>query len=326
MSISKITKRNGVWHYYRSVNGKRFRKSLGTSNKQSAILRQRKLDADIDAGLDGTKKYLLADVADEYFNAMKAVKSQTYSKRLKIHFNQIKSHLGDINIDDIRPSHINQFINDRLASGAAKKTVRCDVSELRRLFLYAIGERMTGWNPVDVPTVARPKNEVETPRIVVPHNIMVQIFEQALKLGLKHDVMYWKIIYYTGLRPADAGTLTPDKIQYEGTTQKKTGFPVALFMHPEIEQYGNDIYNAAETEWNHRRESRKNLKMCAEAVGWDNNIDLHTLRHCFATRLQELGLSAEDIKIMTGHSTSQMVANYSHPRYDYVRETLKGLS
>lgn len=53
--------------------------------------------------------------------------------------------------------------------------------------------------------------------------------------------------------------------------------------------------------------------------------NLYTSMHTFATRLFELGLSSEDIKIVIGHSTSVMTSNYTHPRMEYIIKIINKL-
>ena len=186
---------------------------------------------------------------------------------------------------------------------------------------------MASENPINNPAVVLPRQKQKYPRTIVPHETMVQIFDRGEEMGFFHDVIYWKLLYYTGLRSGDGGELKKSDMTHEGTgavTQQKTGFKAAIFMHPEVERYGDAIFGLAPDE-KKRDRSRRRLKKVAKAVGWKHRIDLHTFRHCFTTRMQETGLSAEDIKILTGHTTSSMVATYSHPRYDYIKEKIREL-
>ena len=58
---------------------------------------------------------------------------------------------------------------------------------------------------------------------------------------------------------------------------------------------------------------RGRLQSNLEELGYPlKKWNLHSLRHSFSTNLQELGLGPEDIKNLTGHSTSKMASKYAH--------------
>ena len=354
--MSKIIKRCDYWNYSSGSRATRIRLSLKTGNKKIAESRQGKLDLMLSYGTHGMKhqmaanKYLdhiidnflvsgdtelivngfnklsLANVADEYGELCHDTKSSSWSKRIGQHLHRIVDYYGDILLVDLKPQDINRMIKKRTMSGFAPSTINDEIAILNSLYKYSVGCQYIMYNPVDTPAIMRPKNVWVNPRIAPTHEIMHKIFSAGEKEGLYEDVIYWKLICYTGLRPGDAGNLTKDKIINEGTVQKKTGFRAALFMHHEVLQYGDAIYNLKPEDKPHRETSRRRLQRIAKALGWPERIDLHCLRHYFATRMSELGLSAEDLKILTGHTSSKMVTNYSHPRYDYIKSVIKELN
>lgn len=354
--MSTLKKRGDSWYYFRGSRNTRVRLSLKTSNKKIAEIRENKLNlmmsmgthgmnhgvaaqkyldyiienydvsADTESIVNGFNKLSLKKIAEEYRELCNDTKSASWSRRIGHHLNRITDYFGDVLMPDIKPPDINRMLKKRSADNFAPSTINDEIAILNSLYKYAVGCQYIMYNPVDTPAVIRPKNVWVNPRSAPTHEIMQSIFEEAEKEGLYEDVIFWKLICYTGLRPGDAGNLTKDKIINEGTVQKKTGFRAALFMHPEIEQYGDAIYNLKPKEKPHRAKSRGRLQRIAKSLKWNKHIDLHCLRHYFATRMSELGLSAEDLKILTGHTSSKMVTNYAHPRYDYIKSVIKELN
>jgi|19_taG_2_1085344.scaffolds.fasta_scaffold00950_22 integrase len=354
--MSKIVKRGEAWHFISGSGATRIRLSLKTGNKKIAEIRENKLNLMMSYGTHGIKTQVAAQrylehiivnydvssdtefiangynklsmkkIANEYRALCNDTKSSAWSRRIGHHLNRILNYFGDVLMPDIKPPDINNMIKQRTRDGFAPSTMNDEIAILNSLYKYAVGCQYIMYNPVDTPAIIRPKNVWVNPRSAPTHEIMQSIFRAGEKEGLYEDVIFWKLICYTGLRPGDAGNLTKDKIINEGTVQKKTGFRAALFLHPEIEQYGDAIYNLKPKEKPHRAKSRGHLQRIAKSLKWDKHIDLHCLRHYFATRMSELGLSAEDLKILTGHTSSKMVTNYAHPRYDYIKSVIKELN
>ena len=326
--MSYIQKRGSIWYYYTGSRPQVVR-TLKTTSKKVALRLKDDLDYTMITGSFGLKKKIsmkISKLLQEFYESVAELKSATWKKRMFQFNNAINPFMGKDSIASLTPKRINKYIQYRLDLGRATKTVHDEVAYLKRVFEYGKNEGYITVNPVAKETVVMPDKAPEKPRDSISHSVMQSIFEKASELGFHDDVIYWKLLYYTGLRAGDGGTLTKDKIHNGGIRQKKTGFNVALFMHPEIEQYGDAIYNIAPTK-KVRRQSRITLQRIAKEVSYNEYICLHSLRHSFTTRCQtELGMSVEDNKIFTGHSTSNTVVNYSHPKFDAIKDRLSQLA
>jgi integrase len=304
-------------------------RTLKTTSKKVATKLKDEIDFTMVSGSFGLKKNIsmkISQLLQEFYESVAKLKSDSWKTRMHQFNNAIIEFMGKDSLTSLTPKRINKYIQYRLELGRATKTVHDEVAHLKRVFDYGKNEGYISINPVKKETVVMPTKAPETPRDSISHSVMQSIFEKASELGFYDDVIYWKLLYYTGLRAGDGGMLTKEKIHNGGIKQAKTGFNVALFMHPEIEQYGDAIYNVA-PEKKRRNQSRGRLQKVAKLVGYDEYVCLHSLRHSFTTRCQtELGMSVEDIKIFTGHSTSNMVVNYSHPKFDAIKDRLSQLA
>jgi site-specific recombinase XerD len=64
---------------------------------------------------------------------------------------------------------------------------------------------------------------------------------------------------------------------------------------------------------------RHAIKRAAVAAGIPKKVTLHTLRHCFATHLLELGNSTEVIQHVLGHASVRTTRHYAHVRAEFLR-------
>jgi len=64
---------------------------------------------------------------------------------------------------------------------------------------------------------------------------------------------------------------------------------------------------------------RKALHRAAQAARLKKKVTLHTLRHCFATHLLELGNDMEVIQHVLGHASVRTTRRYAHVRAEFLR-------
>ena len=66
----------------------------------------------------------------------------------------------------------------------------------------------------------------------------------------------------------------------------------------------------------------KNFKRAVRATGLNNNIHFHTLRHSFASRLAQKGVSLFVIKELLGHEDIKTTQIYSHLQTENLTEAI----
>jgi site-specific recombinase XerD len=64
---------------------------------------------------------------------------------------------------------------------------------------------------------------------------------------------------------------------------------------------------------------RRALRRAAQAARITKKVTLHTLRHCFATHLLELGHDTEVIQHVLGHASVRTTRRYTHVRAEFLR-------
>jgi len=67
------------------------------------------------------------------------------------------------------------------------------------------------------------------------------------------------------------------------------------------------------------------LKRCVRAAGLRADIDLHTLRHTFASHAQRRGVSATELRDLLGHSSIRQTNIYTHSLDEDLRRAVEAV-
>jgi|DEB0MinimDraft_10_1074344.scaffolds.fasta_scaffold02160_11 integrase len=306
-----ITKRSNGYYYFiygSNEKGNRVRKSLKTTNKKIAEKLGAALYTEIMLQENGiaTSSLNVAELYKEYYNLeILPKKTKAWADRVKIVMNHLIEYMGTKQIKNVRLIDINKYINNRL-SVVAGTTVKKELSIIKKMFEYAHNNTYISSNPTIAATIGDVKSKDG-------ENIPKDVWEKLMRLNIpRRDRIFWNILYYTGLRAVDAGTLKKEDVENGVVNQKKTDRDVGIYLHPKLIEYGNEIYEIYIHKGD-RDKSRELLQKKLEGMGYPlKKWNLHSLRHSFTTNLQELGLGLEDIKNLTGHSTSKMASKYAH--------------
>jgi integrase len=284
--------------------------SLKTSDKALAQARQKELDRRryINKYFE-RKEIRLSELIGEYLNVLRSIKSASWHLRQECSAKAILSIVPDLYVHEIKLSHVYDFIQKR---NRAPMTIVNDMGFFKRLFEYAVKSNYLEKNVV---------NDAEIPKRTWKQGTAFdeKIIKEIFKRAKKEDLIFYLILYYSGLRPSDAGTLEPGYLKngFIVRTMQKTQLPVPVPLHPKLKNL--DIFNVMPTR-NKRDQSGRRLKKILEELGVEGS--LKSFRHTFVTRLFEKGLSTEDIRIITGHTAASTTAIYTHPRLQYIKQVL----
>jgi len=307
--LSRIFKRpdSPNWYY---TNGSRSdrKRSTGTSSKKTAKLLQAKWDEEAILLKHNviSHKISLKDASIQYKELIEGKVGRSY-------YNKVIFITGKFSDDrmmhEITVNDIDQFINSRKVS---PKTIRDNVSLLHKWFEWGRKRNYCAINPVDgaiLPPLVKSKirNDLNPDDVMDAINSTVRT----------DDKMFWSILYYTGLRALDGGTLTKDNISKgkDGKPiidliQGKTKRRVIIPLHHAL--IGKDIYNVM-TTYSKYSKSRVRLK------NFIPESDLHSLRHTFASQLSKFGATNYEVKYMLGHKSNDITTEYIHHSIDRLR-------
>jgi integrase len=173
----------------------------------------------------------------------------------------------------------------------------------------------------------KPGTKVLKEFIYISDEILDQVIDGSDSLL---DRIYWTILRYTGLNPVDVSSLTSEAIlgdnggRYIDGKRTKSKVSVRIPLHSKIEalieEHGVQCFGVYKKSKNLRDGSTKRFKK-AVYVASDGKIEtsLGSLRHTFATNLFNQGYSLDEIKLITGHTTTKLLAKTYVKEADQVR-------
>jgi len=259
--------------------------------------------------------------------------------------------LGDkstMPVNGITPSHIQNFMDERIRAGAAPKTAIVDIKTLSTALNHAEALMLILKNPAKA--IELPKN-VSSERAVFAHEQVIKIIATVEQFkGKPLEFIYdWKTLillgYYTGARLSDCVQLKFRNIDFKKSIitycQQKTGKEVRIPIHVDLYAHINDLINLRDgdlpdfaddylcgtlsgkgTGGKHGL-STTFLQILKKAGIESNTIQgkgkrkfncltFHSLRHSFNTNLCSAGIHQEVRMKLTGHSSAAMNARYTH--------------
>lgn len=347
-----VRKRGKNYYYYfdgKQLNGKRnkIEKSAKTSEKEKALIMLEKAielyyDSDLD-DLDLDIPILTFSEAKEKFineYCLSKIKPNTainYISTLTktVGINDLDKYL----LKDIRPKHLQIFINNLADLGYRKTTLRTKIRGLSSMFTYFIDLGYINDNPchrVKIPTYAREqeKNIALTSKEV---DIILRRFYDTewflpLMLGLYTGMrrceccgLRWKnvdlvrgIIY---VRESLIYNLNKEWVISTPKTKssiRDINIPLPLYKALQWQIERNRLNGIDITPDTHvlvkdngRFITESNMKYMARIINQELGIKFgfHKLRHTYATILIERGANISDVSALLGHSNTSITLN-----------------
>lgn len=141
--------------------------------------------------------------------------------------------------------------------------------------------------------------------LVLPTKQELQAF--LAPTGDTHTDTLIRLLYVTGLRIAEALSLTPQQVQTKFTIHGKGGKPRLIMCDPTtvqmvraIETNRPKVFNLTQRSIQRKFHDR------------NPNITPHTLRHLFATTMLEVGTDIRVVQSLLGHSSISTTQRYTH--------------
>ena len=246
----------------------------------------------------------------------------------------LETHLlprfGDRPLDSLTPEDGLAYIAARQAKHAAPATIRKEWGVLMRILNLAVDFEKLDRNRlkrVELPTPGRRERVATNEELQAIQNKVANRKPYKI-LGKVYDpAEFWRIVLvalHTGLRQAkileidrswlrqrDDGwwlILPPARTQYKGTPRElPLNYTAYRALRPNVAAMEGPIFRT----WSADAFGHQWHRFCTEAKVQD--LHFHDLRHTFATRLQNLGVSLEVRSALLGHTTKAvMTTQYSH--------------
>ena len=288
---------------------------------------------------------------DEYLNLIKNSRSKSYYISVNISFDHLADFLSNqFSINSIQAKDIENFLIH--IQKKVKKGYRVYYRTLKAAFNKAVE-----WGYVNVnhfQKVKLPKKQQVNPAFM--NCDQVTLICEKIESGVVKDIAIFG--FYTGMRLNEIINLTWRNVDLEAriitvgdesfTTkgrnqrhipiceevletlekqekQKVRGTPsciLPLKRGGEVFEYVFCKKDGSKYCGNYV--SRK-FKNACKAVGIDQSIHFHSLRHSFASNLVQKGVPLYTIKELLGHSSISTTEIYSHLNLDSLREAIKKL-
>lgn len=345
-SVSRLgPRRYRAWAEHRA-DGKRLRTTKTFTTAAAAKTWIRETEDDLRAVPSATPVYTIAHLADRWLAAKEhEIRPTTHAAYSTIINRLIRPQLGDILASDLRPFHVQAWIDDQIAAGTGRVSVLHATKRLSTILDHAVRLELIPTNPVKA--VDRPKQP--PPRQAVLSRDELTRFLAAAESD--HFYPLWHILALAGLRRGEAFALRWQDVDFH---QRQIHVRQSLTVHKaqlRIEQPKTaagrrtiavpDALIAALRQHKDRQAFHaaklgelwldRDLVICTETGSLHNPancydhfaaiirraevppIRLHDLRHTFASHLINAGIPLPIVASQLGHASPAITMSvYAH--------------
>ncbi len=330
------------------MHGKRIQESTGSTSKTVAKEYEKRRKAELEraaVGLPTEQKANRIRSVSEVVKPYLAGYGLNHRPQSVLFANgrlaQVERILGGVLLSDLTEGRIRDYIRQRQGDGVAGRTVNMELGELSR----AIGQP---WSLL-WPKVRKLEERKDVGRALSPEE------QERLLAGLEqrhtpHLQTLIPLLLVTGMRAGEALSLTWAQVDLMGKTitvgraktSSGTGRTIPInddlariltthwqwFTH----RFGQPHPDHCLFPWGKPLPSDPTRHATDITWGWDQlrkgtgvRCRIHDLRHTFATRLAENGVSESTMLALMGHMSRSMLERYSHIRMAAKREAIAGV-
>lgn len=213
--------------------------------------------------------------------------------------------MGDRDINGLHFDHVQGYIDERLKEGAARTTVRKELSTLSRALDHA---ELRGMRPRGSPS---PIPKFRAKYVPKTRHLSTDEFRK-LWPQLSFDRKFWLLLAaYSGGRFSEIERLTWEnvdkgmtRLQLPGTKTNKARrwVPIATVLKLALEELGRGAGRIVKPWANVRRD----LAVACRKAGIDK-VTPNDLRRTFASWMKNAGVDSKVVANLLGHSTTRMV-------------------
>lgn len=327
-------RKHGIYYYYwRDSNGKQKAKSLTVRRKRQAQKLKEKLDmeyAEKRLGVSPKKSAEITEYLDQYLKWSYEAKSKNWARREKSiikHWKKFFADRPETYLEEINLESVKKYYKSR-KNEVSGKTLGMEIGLVKRVLKqakegnYKVQE--INWSPIKKIITHKAEKHFD-------YFTREQI-EKIFNSGLDH-INYYKVLFYTGLRSADAGNLHSKNINSEKKVieirhTQKTKATAIIPIHPEI-SFVSDVKNGyifpIMRDYKGRRKARNDLQDFCQSENWDGYFALHSFRHSFNQHLAMNDVDFNSRKTFLTHSSGKSTADYTHFNLEKAREMIEKL-
>jgi integrase len=329
--------------------GKRFQESTGATTKTVAKEYEKRRKAEMEraaAGLPTEKKATrirtVTDVVNPYLAGYKLSHRPKSILFATGRLDHVKKALGTTVLSDLTDERIRDYIRQRQSQKVSGRTINMEIGELSR----AIGQP---WSLL-WPKVRRLEERKDVGRALSPDE------QRTLLAGLNnrrtpHLRTLVPLLLLTGMRAGEALSLTWMQVDLlnltvtvgRAKTSNGTGriIPINEDLAPILAAHrGWFVSNFGQPKSDHYffpwgksvpsdpTRHTTDITWAWDALRKDTGVRcrLHDLRHTFATRLAENGVSESTMLALMGHMSRSMLERYSHIRMAAKRSAVSSVT
>lgn len=209
------------------------------------------------------------------------------------------------------------------------------LSAIRTFYRFLEQRKLTDKNPARTLRAARYKRLLPRPLRPLELESLLEYSDGEEKFTVMRDRALWEVLYSSGMRISEALSLTvdrlggdamPEEIKVTGKGKKDRIVFLGSAAREALIEY---LPYRADTLYKMRRTSsalfinfkgtaltRRGayflIKKRVAALGLDQRITPHSLRHSFATDLLNAGADIRHVQEMLGHASVSTTQNYTH--------------
>ena len=249
---------------------------------------------------------------------IKDLKTSTF-KRKKSNINNFIAWFGNAEIKDITKKNAGDYVSFlRKSKNPAPATIRNIVFDIGSLFTWAHGRGYINNNPFQKLDLPKNKNSHQSRRPWKDEHLMLFLQSEYID----RNVFFATVVsMYSGMRLDEICDLQNKNIEDNCFRVEKGKTKAAVRdipVHPLIQPIIDKLKASAKDEylisainsggydnkrsWNFQ----KKLGRLRKKIGIPIEINFHTLRNTFATRMENLGIPANHISQLMGHKDNNM--------------------
>ena len=324
----RLYKRKGspkYWVDWRDQNGKRYRKSTGTEDKQlaEALAAKWTQESFMEQHFGKIPDSPFRDAVLRYGKEKKRENPAGYEDNTRFRLQLLLDNFGALNLTEIRYANIQDFADKRLET-VREATVQKELATLKAILNKAHREeRLASVPPFPKAkalqvrcrwlTVSEETRLLEAASKHLRPLIIVAVDtggrrSELLGLDWRHVNLEKGLVTFVKTKNGEDRTIRLTqraRLELKKLGPKETG-PVFTYNGKAMRDTKSSFTNAR------RKAGIKDLRF-------------HDLRHTFASRLVQQGVSIYEVMHLTGHKSVSMVQRYTHLAPDFQKRAISAL-